>query len=280
MCAFFGAWYENELTIFFVTGNGDSNNKRHRGESNEAGEDESEEDEVVDGANKKKTSASFLEEEEEETEGEDDIAEITEEMTAMKLKGPPSAVSADWRHYPLIIWTWKDEEKVKRCSVDLLLYSGITADNLMVSIEAGGKYVKVEYLWPDTFLNSGHLTMLLEGMVDASSSEQTELAAAIADIRSQHDYEPVKNVVRVKLPFPCETQFVDGEEGKQVAAYENDDSSAKQNYYYILHLRLRASEKPREDSKKVTSFKVVGSPNARRRNFNRAGDEEEDHDML
>ena len=149
----------------------------------------------------------------------------------------------------------------------------------MVSIEAGGKYVKMEYLWPDTFFNLRHLTKLLEGMADASSSEQTELATTTNDICIQHNYKPVKSIVHIKLPFPGKTQFVDGKEGKQIAAYKNDDKSPRENYYHILHLRLCALENPRNESKRVTSFKVVGSPYARRRNFNRAGDEDEDHDM-
>ncbi len=77
---------------FFVTGNGNDNNKHCQDKmgKEEAGKDEAGKDEAGEGK-KTETSAPFLEEQEEdETEGENNIAEITKEMATMKLKGPPA----------------------------------------------------------------------------------------------------------------------------------------------------------------------------------------------
>ncbi len=185
-----------------------------------------------------------------------DIEEIQEGLKAM-------AVAKLTFELPTLVYTWHDSNGNERCSIDMLLFSACTRDQLRVTVEKGGRKLKVEYLYPESFLATNRLNLQSSGNVTMNHSKATALAKAVRDLRASFKHDAVKSSFLVKLPIKCEEQPYDQDcEGVEVVMYCHHDElyAAEKQYYYMLHVQLISATKPFKAAAGVGGFRVVGSP--------------------
>ena len=161
---------------------------------------------------------------------------------------------------PTLIYTWYDEVGTERCSVDMLLISGTVTMQLKVTVQKGGCWLKIQYIYPETFLAANRLVVASGGTVKASHSKTTALLRAIHEVKDLFNFEDVKADFMIKLPIKCDEEFV-GDKGIEVVMYEHHDAnySAERQYYYMLHVEMISSQKAFKPAL-ITGFGVVASP--------------------
>jgi hypothetical protein len=172
---------------------------------------------------------------------------------------------------PVLVYTWEDKEENERCSVDMLLISGTTEDHLRVTVEKGGKYLKIEYFYPFPFLSAQRLTAA-NADVNNTHAKTRALAKEIRTIKEAYNYEDVKAEYRIKLPVKCDEHFVDFDHtgsGVEVCLYEHDVELYQKDkqYYYMLHVELISANKVHKPTA-ISGFRVIGSPASTSQNQN------------
>ena len=119
--------------------------------------------------------------------------ELQEGMDVMSLKAQASI------KLPMLIYTWsKDRQEL--CSIDILLLSGITEENIECKINRNAHYVMVDIFLLDFFLSLCCLQAALEGSISQHHSKTTLLDKAIDAFSEAFDFETPTLKFKIKLP--------------------------------------------------------------------------------
>jgi hypothetical protein len=181
----------------------------------------------------------------------DDVTEdlLEEETAAMSLNAKATI------KLPLLLYTWS-KDRQQHCSVDILLLSGTSEDHIQCKINKNGQDMTVSYKLPGYFLSSRRLVAGSNGKIDAHHSKASALNKAIDDYHEAFDFEDPVLEFKVKLPFKVENKIV-----CEVVWYHHDNKElrAEEQFYYMLHVDLTGSDKPRE-MKQLIPRRKVGSP--------------------
>jgi hypothetical protein len=179
----------------------------------------------------------------------EDVTELQEGMDTMSLKAQASV------KLPMLMYTWsKDRQEL--CSIDILLLSGITEENIECKIDRNARYVTADIFLPDFFLSSRRLQAASEGSISQHHSKTASLDKAIDAFREAFDFETPTLKFKIKLPFK-----VDGNFEMEVMWYRHDnvELAAEEQFYYMLHLELVSANKPRQ-VKTAIARRIVESP--------------------
>ena len=207
------------------------------------------EDEDSDNSSDEEEGDDNEEEDNDNKEEDNNIEDITEELHTMSVKAQATI------KLPMLMYTWsKDRQEL--FSVDILLLSGITEDNIDCKIDKNGHYLTVDIFLPEFFLSSRHLQAASEGTISQHHSKTAALDKAIDEFREAFDFETPTLKFKIKLPFKVDGTFV-----KEVVWYKHDNEILAQEdqFYYMLHIELVTANKPRQ-VKTAIARRIVDSP--------------------
>ena len=140
----------------------------------------------------------------------------------------------------MIVYTWANEDHQEHCSIDILLLSGTTMDQIKTKVHKSGKHVIVTYMYPRTFLTARRLVVANagEGIINSAHTKTSVLDKAITMLQEAHDIVDIFAEFKIKLPSKVAEKF-DGTPEFCMYQHENKDYyQNKQFYYSMLHIEL------------------------------------------
>ena len=152
----------------------------------------------------------------------------------------------------MIVYTWADEDHQEHCSIDILLLSGTTMDQIKTKVHKSGKHVIVTYMYPRTFLMARCLVVANAGerIINSAHTKTSVLDKAITVLQEAHDMEDIFAEFKIKLPFKVAEKF-DGTPEFCMYQHENKDYYQNKQFYYVLHIELLSTVKPREPKPEI-----------------------------
>jgi hypothetical protein len=109
----------------------------------------------------------------EEEDGNEDITEeLQEEMATMSVKAKAMI------KLPMLMYTWS-KNRQEHCSVDILLLSGTTEDQIQCKINKSGRHMTIFYKLPEYFFSSRRLEASSKGQIDQNHSKTSALNKAL-----------------------------------------------------------------------------------------------------
>ena len=194
--------------------------------------------------------------EDDEDKESDDDSEEGEQDLHQKMSSMSVAEVKLTLKLPLLVYSWIDAERQTHCSVDILLLSGSTIDQILPKINKKGTSCTIQYKYPLTFLGNRRLLSL--DSIDESHAKTIALDKAISDLQESQNMEEVKADFTIKLPFKCEEKF---QKPAVIGMYAHDNKTHRTNFqmYCMLHLEFLAASKPR-NPKPVVYVRMVTAP--------------------
>ena len=187
---------------------------------------------------------------EEDDDGNEDVSEeLQEEMATMSVTAKATI------KLPMLTYTWS-RNRQEYCSVDILLLSGTTQDQIECKLHKSGRHMTVFYKLPEFFVTSRRLEASSGGVIDQNHAKTSAFNKAIDEFRETFDFEEPTLEFKFKLPFKVENKFF-----REVAWYKHDNTELRKEaqFYYMLHIELLGAEKPRQ-LKSPIARRIVDSP--------------------
>ena len=194
---------------------------------------------------------------------EQDLEETTEEVVGDEMAAMSLSSATATMKLPALVYTWT-KDRQEHCSVDILLLSGTTEDQIECKIGKGGKSITIFYKLAKCFLSSVRLIASTGGRVGQNHSKTASLNKAINDFHASFDFDDPVLQFKIKLPMKVDNSCV-----CEIAWYRNDDDNPDAQYYYMLHVEMIGSEKPRQFKSPITK-RIV--------DMNAVDEAEDDHD--
>lgn len=151
---------------------------------------------------------------------EEQLDEVEEEVEVIN----PSTVIHGERmmELPLVdITGWNDANGNVRASYQITLVSGSHPKDYQAVIEPGGNQIKITMKWNPYFLDSNGVPSAFvdkkgESIYVESHVRTSAFLTKVKELRNEKVGAPVESIMRINLPFTCEEQFVDGNDGFQL----------------------------------------------------------------
>lgn len=180
-----------------------------------------------------------------------DLEEEMEQVVTMK-----TSTSIGKFVLPSIQYTWTDRKKQQRVSLDFLLPSGTSTNQVKVEVADCGRWLSLAFQPPDGFYDERRLLLANRNRGDAvqlntSSHKFTAMAMAVENYRKQFANDEIVLTHREKLPFKCDTNLCTEElsKGCEIYPIANDDEEMRDQYnqhHMIYSVDLVSADKPKK----------------------------------
>ena len=150
---------------------------------------------------------------------------------------------------PTLIYKWLDENQYPRVSVDVLIPTFVSHEELSIKVVRGGRALQIMVILPKIFFDPERLkTQFRESNrpIDQSHHKWTAMSACVQGFISGHATYKIRTPYVIDLPIQVEQKFA--ENGVQIQFYENTSMACQQLGFPtgMLHVELIGTEKPQE----------------------------------
>lgn len=149
------------------------------------------------------------EDEDEDDEVEEDLVvgeeqELQAKMATMSVTAPKLTMKL-----PFLLYPWNDETGRKHCSIDIMLLSGTTVDQIKPTIHKNGTQCIIKYDYPRAFLmGARRLAAQSNYEIGPAHAKATALQEVVTQLQDTYESSEPAALMVIKLPSRSSRIFV------------------------------------------------------------------------
>jgi len=154
--------------------------------------------------------------------------------------------------HPICVYTHKDQSGTDILSVEIVCFSGTLPKQYKLTVSEDGRSLKVEYSFPDIFLENAWLNQI-DASYNAQSTKFQARKTAIDSLKAKFKHRPVIGLHKEKLPFPVEQNPT----RRMITLHNHSNRNFPIAPVEILCVEYTALKKVMQDDGDVDAYKVV-----------------------
>lgn len=185
-----------------------------------------------------------------------EVEDLANEVERMTMTTRAAAAKEGKLVLPSVQYVWTDKNKQQRVTIDYLLPSGTSTNQVKVEVADCSRWVSLKYTPPAGLYDERRLLLANRsrgglGTLNSSSHKVTAMAAVVQNYKKMFLEEEVVLTHREKLPFRCDTNLCTEElpTGCEIYPLANEDETMRvehKQHYLIYSVDLVSVEKPKK----------------------------------